>query len=395
MSDYGWGLTSLGFRRPIYTELLDALEYKARELFGSTVNLSVRSPLGLFLRIFAWMLNILFSILEDVYNSRFVDTAVGASLLNLGRAIGLRILPAQKATGYLKVTGPEGTVIPEGWLAETAAGVQFFAVEDTTIGGDGTALVPVRCTETGPDGNVPEGTVTTITNPGAVAGITSVTNEKAFTGGRERETDEEFRDRYYASVDKAGGVNADAIRGALLQDVPGILEAKVFENDTDEVDEFGLPPHSIEAVAYGGLDSDIANVIYAKLGAGIQTFGEVNVPVMTGSGNTKNIRFNRPQAVQVYVRIDNLVTDGAFPMNGRDLIKAAVVAYIGSQEDGGVGVGETLYHQQLPAVLYTVPGVLDFDIFIGTDPDDLKQENIEVTSRSKVVTSERQVSFGE
>lgn len=86
MDEYGWGLTSAGFRRPTYNELLDALEHKARELFGATANLTVRSPLGLFLRIFAWILNILFSVLEDVYNSRFVDTAVGTSLLNLGRA---------------------------------------------------------------------------------------------------------------------------------------------------------------------------------------------------------------------------------------------------------------------------------------------------------------------
>ena len=68
MDEYGWGLTSAGFRRPTYNELLDALEHKARELFGATANLTVRSPLGLFLRIFAWILNILFSVLEDVYN---------------------------------------------------------------------------------------------------------------------------------------------------------------------------------------------------------------------------------------------------------------------------------------------------------------------------------------
>lgn len=107
MDEYGWGLTSAGFRRPTYNELLDALEHKARELFGATANLTVRSPLGLFLRIFAWILNILFSVLEDVYNSRFVDTAVGTSLLNLGRAIGLRVLSAQKASGYIMVTGAD------------------------------------------------------------------------------------------------------------------------------------------------------------------------------------------------------------------------------------------------------------------------------------------------
>ena len=70
-----WGLTDAGFRRPTYAELLDALEYKARDLFGSKANLTVRSPLGIFMRIFAWVLNLLFSTLEDVYNSRFVDTA--------------------------------------------------------------------------------------------------------------------------------------------------------------------------------------------------------------------------------------------------------------------------------------------------------------------------------
>ena len=392
MNEYGWGLTSLGFRRPTYTELLDALEYKARELFGSMANLTVRSPLGLFLRIFAWMLNILFSALEDVYNSRFVDTAVGASLLNLGRAIGLRALSAQKASGYLTVAGPPGAVIPAGWLAETAAGIQFYAVEDTTIKGGGTVLVPARCVDAGPEGNVCVGTITTITNPGAVAGLQSVANESDFTGGRLRETDDEYRDRYYASVDYAGGVNTDAIRGALLQEVEGIMEAKVFENDTDFEDTFGLPPHSIEVVAYGGLDGDIAQVIYNKLGGGIQTHGEIVIPVITASGVTKDIRFNRPRPVEVYVRVVGLKTGSSYPHDGEGRIVSAIVSYIGSNETGGIGVGEALYHQKLPAVLYTVPGVLDFDIYIGTDPDDLQQENIEVDSHSKLITSEGQVS---
>ena len=117
-----WGLTDAGFRRPTYAELLDALEHKARELFGSKANLTVRSPLGIFLRIFAWVLNLLFSTLEDVYNSRFIDTAVGSSLYNLGRSIGLRLLGAQKAVGYLTFSGENGVEVPEGFLAETIAG---------------------------------------------------------------------------------------------------------------------------------------------------------------------------------------------------------------------------------------------------------------------------------
>lgn len=173
------------------------------------------------------------------------------------------------------------------------------------------------------------------------------------------------------------------------------MEAKVFENDTDFEDEHGLPPHSIEAIVYGGLESDIARVIYDKLGTGIQTKGDIVVPIITLSGNTKNIHFNRPHPVPVYVRITGLSTNANFLRNGRNRLIAAVVKYIGSRESGGVGVGETLYHQKLPAVLYSVPGILDFDIFLGTDPDNLQMENIQVDSRSKVVTDEGMVSIVE
>ena len=135
MSNQEWGVTERGFHRPTYVELLDAIEYKARELFGSKANLTVRSPLGIFLRIFAWMLNILFSLMEDVYNSRFVDTAVGTSLYNLGKAIGLSLLPAQKASGYVEFTGAAGTPIPVGFLVRTVAGMQSWPPAASTIPG--------------------------------------------------------------------------------------------------------------------------------------------------------------------------------------------------------------------------------------------------------------------
>ena len=135
-----WGLTDAGFRRPTYAELLDALEYKARDLFGSKANLTVRSPLGIFMRIFAWVLNLLFSTLEDVYNSRFVDTAVGVSLLHLGRMIGIRLLGAQKAMGYLTFTGDDNVEVPEGFLVETIAGVQYVTLGAGVITGGSVTL---------------------------------------------------------------------------------------------------------------------------------------------------------------------------------------------------------------------------------------------------------------
>lgn len=384
-----WGLTDAGFRRPTYAELLDALEYKARELFGSKANLTVRSPLGIFLRIFAWMLNLLFSTLEDVYNSRFIDTAVGASLYNLGRAIGLRLLGAQKAVGYLTFTGEDGVDVPEGFLAETVAGMQYITLSSGMIK-DGSVTLPASAVVPGPDGNTPEETITIITNP--KLGIEAVTNVKAFDGGRNTETDAEFRERYYKSVDFAGGVNIDAIVAEVYESVEAVISVVGEENDSDFESENGLPPHSFEVVAYGGLDEDIAKAIFRRKAAGIQTFGNTTVSVLGASGQTFSINFSRPTPVNVWVRVTDLVTDRHFPLDGVEQIKRSLVSFIGGNTRGGLNIGQDVILVALPTEVLKVPGVVDFNLQISPDGESFGWSNIEIAARQKAVTEESMVS---
>ena len=384
-----WGLTDAGFRRPTYAELLDALEYKAREVFGSKANLTVRSPLGIFLRIFAWMLNLLFSTLEDVYNSRFIDTAVGASLYNLGRALGLRLLGAQKAVGYLTFTGENGVEVPEGFLAETTAGMQYVTVSSGVIR-DGEVTLPATAISSGPDGNTAEETITTITNP--KLGIESVTNVKPFEGGRNTETDAEFRERYYKSVDFAGGVNIDAIIAEVYESVEAVIAVTGEENDTDFESASGLPPHSFEVVAYGGLDEEIAKAIFRRKAAGIQTFGNTTVSVLGASGQPFDIRFSRPTPVKVWVRVTDLVTDQHFPLDGVEQIKRSLVSFIGGNTRGGLNIGQDVIRVVLPTEVLKVPGVVDFNLQISPDGESFGWGNIEIAARQKAVTEESMVS---
>lgn len=383
-----WGLTDAGFRRPTYAELLDALEHKARELFGSKANLTVRSPLGIFLRIYAWVLNLLFSTLEDVYNSRFVDTAVGSSLYNLGRAIGLRLLGAQKAVGYLTFTGENGIEVPDGFLAETIAGMQYITLSSGVIM-DGSVTLPASAVIPGPDGNTDENTITNITNP--KSGIMEVTNVKRFEGGRNTEADAEFRERYYISVDFAGGVNIDAIVAEVYESVEAVIAVTGEENDTDFVNESGLPPHSIEIIAYGGLDEDIARAIYRRKAAGIESFGNTTVPVITAAGGTYNIHFSRPAPVNVWVKVFNLVTDKHFPLDGIEQIKHSIVAYIGADTRGGLNIGQAVICVKLPTEVLKVPGVVDFDLQISPDGETFSWKNIDIQSGQKAVTDESMV----
>ena len=384
-----WGLTDAGFRRPTYAELLDALEYKARELFGSKANMTVRSPLGIFLRIFAWMLNLLFATLEDVYNSRFIDTAVGSSLYNLGRAIGLRLLGAQKAVGYLTFEGDDGVDVPEGFLTETTAGAQYITLRSGTIR-DGSVTLPASAVFPGPDGNTPEGTIKTITSP--KLGIQSVINAKPFEGGRNTETDAEFREGYYLPGDFGGGLNIDAIVAEVYESVEAVIAVTGEENDTDFESESGLPPHSFEVVAYGGLDEDIAKAIFKRKAAGVQTFGNTSVAVVSASGKTYDIHFSRPTPVKVWVQVTDLVTDSHFPLDGIEQIKRNLVAFIGGNTRGGLNIGQPVIQVTLPTEVLKVPGVVDFNLRISADGEHFGWENIEIAARQKAVTEEGMVS---
>lgn len=385
-----WGLTADGFHRPSYTELLDAFEIKAKELFGSTINLTVRSPLGLFLRIFAWFAGLAWQLAEDVYNSGFVDTAAGVSLARLGAVIGIRPLSAQKATGLLKITGDPGAVVHAGFLVQARNRQRFVTLDDVTLNADGTASVLIQAYEAGPDGNVGTGSIDTVVTP--VSAVISVTNPMPATGGRARETDQEFRERYAKSVNKPGGSNPDAIRAQLLI-VPGVITAEVWENETDAVDEEGLPPHSIEAIVYGGLDADVAEAVFLRKAGGIQTSGDTSVQLLDAAGRMKTVRFSRPGVISVYVRIRSLVTSEAY--SGDNTLREALLRYIGSESEAlsgsGLSIGETVYYNRLMAPLNAVPGVVDYSLEICTDGSSWAKENIPVSARSKAVTSSEKV----
>ncbi|MDE7331201.1 MAG: baseplate J/gp47 family protein [Lachnospiraceae bacterium] len=393
MAGEEWGLTHKGFYRPEYVQILNAVEYRARELFGDNVNLTVRSPLGILLRIDAWMMNILFGVLEKVYNSRFVDTSEGSSLYNLGRMIGMYLLPAGKATGYVTIEGAEGTVVPAGYLLSTPGGLQYTVMREEIIGAEGKTLALVQAVQTGKEYNTDAGTIIHIVNPAAVRGIKGVYNESPVINGRERETDAEYRNRYYKSVDYAGGVNTEAVRAALLQDVQGVYAAYVYENDSDVYDPvYKLPPHSIEAVVYGGLDEDIARTIYEKKAGGIQTNGNKSVPVMTNSEQLIDISFSRPDLIDVHIRIFNLETNEDFP--GEDTIKEALINFIGGDASGGLGIGADVSYQGIPAVVMQIKGILDFDFVMGKSVENLNREKVEIGIREKAVTAADKVVIG-
>lgn len=140
-------------------------------------------------------------VLNEIIQIFFPEWAYGEYLDMHARAAGLSRKSATAASGKLKVTGVEGTLIPKGFVFSTPAtavtsNVEYATLEDAVIPGDSeerTVYIDIQCTENGPVGNVPANSVTLMASP--IGGIADITNEDAITGGTDDETDEDLRQR--------------------------------------------------------------------------------------------------------------------------------------------------------------------------------------------------------
>ena len=56
----------------------------------------------------------------------------------------------------------------------------------------------------------------------------------------------------------------DSICSQLINNVPNVESATGYENDTDDTDKEGRPPHSVEIIVDGGDETSIASIILDK-----------------------------------------------------------------------------------------------------------------------------------
>ena len=170
--------------------------------------------------------------INDAIMACFSPWSYGRYLDMHAAKAGLTRKNATYATTTLTVTGTAGTVIPEGFVWSTAgtaisSSIDFETTEETTLDSEGTASVPVKCTEAGKAGNVQADTITLMKTP--LGTIESVTNEDAATGGTDAESDDDLR----ARIEEADlnppsntGCDADYVRWA--KEVDGVGNVDVI-----------------------------------------------------------------------------------------------------------------------------------------------------------------------
>ncbi|QTL96570.1 hypothetical protein GM661_00585 [Iocasia frigidifontis] len=348
---------------------------KARTLFGSNISPGRFSVLGILIRLISFPLALIWSALEGVYNSHFIDTAIGHALFSIGQYIGISRLTGTRAVGEVTFSGDQGTIIEPGFLVETddPDPIRFETRNEIIeqIGESGELILPIRAVEIGDTGNVGPNRITVVVNP--ISGLDSVNNEVGTAGGTDLETSAEFRRRYKNSTDKSGGSTGSSIRATILEKTEASA-CIVIENFTDTVDGNGLPPKSYNPIVLGGDDQEIAEAIFSVGAAGIQSFGDITRTVIDDTGLEKQRSFSRATRVDIYITME-LSTTIEFQQSYINDIKDYIMDYI----NGELSISDDVSYSRVISLAYQgTAGIIDVTLYLGTSENPTGQETIEI-----------------
>jgi hypothetical protein len=230
----------------------------------------------------------------------------------------------------------------------------------------------IRATEGGVEGNVGSNSIQQMVSP--PSGIDRATNlyptgdtsyenrnQEAFLTGLNEETDSELRDRASNAVTGGGDATHDALVSKLTNDVENVTSVTIFENKTDQdnTGSGGLPPHSFEAVVFGGSDENVAEAIFDKKAITARDYSGVNgvstsrTVTAESNGQTREIQWSRPNKVDISMSIDVVIDDSYI---GDNNVRDAITSYIGGTLSNGsatigLGVGEDVYIDKLREII--------------------------------------------
>ena len=405
------GLTLTGFEAPTLADLREKGNAAWRLVFGSSMDVSDRSPDGQMLGSMAERFALIWEGLEAIVQGLDRDKAIGAALVSLVALTGTEPRLPSYSTVTLTLTGTPTTEVAAGALVSTVStGQQFITVtdipdatiaaapawagatsyavgdrvtnagnvylcitagtsagsggpddesEDGTDGtahwrflGTGTGYIDVlaRATETGPIVAV-SGDLTEIDTP--IGGWDGVVNILDAEPGLDAMTNAELRALQELEIALPGTCTQNAVRAALLE-VDGVTSATVFVNNSDVTDGDGVPPHAIECLVAGGDDQDIWDALLENVAVGIKTYGTETGTANDSEGTAHAMAFSRSTEIDAYVSLHVEIDPSAFPDDGEDQIKAAV-----AEAGNALGNGADIRAGQIARAAGAIDGVLD------------------------------------
>ena len=269
------------------------------------------------------------------------------------------------------------------WINTTDLVIAEFKPDGVTRNNIGTATFAANGGSTDLTSIVlaPYSTLTLVS--GSAAGITFV-NEVQSVLGNEEESDAQLRARYKNSLYKSSVGTVSGLESAIKNN-SNVTYVNILENDTNTLDERGLPPHSIWVIVDGNSESEtsesthpddisVANAIlnYKSLGCSTtyakDTYTPYDAEQKTGGTGaisvniTENsteyvIQFSRANKIPCYVTVD--LSSNITNQDQKDsiayVIKQNIIGYVNN-----LGIANDVLQSGLSCAVYDVIETNDY-----------------------------------
>lgn len=304
-------LNENGLQTSTAPELLQTLQNDFKNIYGEDVLLDSSTPDGQWLNILVQKGVDVRGLLTQLYNS-FNPNNTQGSLLDQRCAINNVF---RKAGTFTTVTvnvvtdraltlqglddnynNPEAT----GYTIQDNEGNRFILVNTTTLSAGSNSLL-FRSETLGGVVVLPNTLTTPVT---IVLGVVSVNNPTTANAiGTVEELDEELKVRRRQSVAISSFGYLNGLQAALLQ-LPGVTDAKVYENYTSSTDANGTPAHCIWVVMDGGAISDIAETIYSRKCPGTNMRGNITYTITTDAQTQFIAKWDNATVTPFYIKFN-------------------------------------------------------------------------------------------
>lgn len=385
MAEYNY-ITATGVIIPDTATTLQEVQAEFRAAFGDDLDVSPETPQGVLIVAETGARDAVARNNAELANQINPNLAGGVFLDAIWALTGgQRVAATPTLVRNVVLAGVPGTVVPGGSRAALGVnGAQFELVSSVILTG-GSAIGTFQAVDAAAT-TVTIGQLNTVVS--AVLGWETVTNPEPGETGTNEESDAASRMRRRQTLALQGVALPEAIVSG-LNTVPGVRSLSFRENPTNDpvtIEGVTLSPHSIYVCVDGGTDEDVALMLLRKKSAGCGWNGDVTVPTREPySGQTYPVTFDRPNLVQIYVRV-TVVANGAAYADVPDLVRAAMVSYaLGGQEgEPGFVVGGDVSPFELAAAVGRVaPPIYVRSITLSTDGVTFAAAEIPITIAQK------------
>lgn len=367
-----FGLHKRGFVAPTYEEVLDSIMDDFQQRFGTDIVLTSNSNFGIIARLIAWRETLLIQELQKTYYSAYISTATESSLDRLGANLDLPRKVATPSFADIEIKTEEEYLIQAGEQFETADGVLFDLIKDvvTSKNSDGTytGIGTVQSVDTGAYNNVLPSTITIMYNPDE--NVVSVTNPEKAAGGQDYEDDATYRARLIMENVAKPGPSAAGIKSALMN-LSGVRQVNVVENPNAEASQYGDPPYSVHIYVLGGKEQDIAQCLVDNVAAGITMAGTKQITAPDNTGTPQTVSFDFAKDKPIYATVQIRTNEEWNADEGVQDVKQAIADYVNN-----LLMGQEVYLTKIYPSIYSIPGVGEAKVQIGTDPNHLYDKDI-------------------